>query len=61
METFIFIFKQISLLYHYFFIIMENESIEHLMKSQKNCSNSIKNKMLYQLAFHQINFDWVQD
>ena len=49
-------FKQISLplLYHYFFIIIENKSNEN----QNKCSNSIKMKLIIPLTFHQIDFDW---
>ena len=53
-----FIFKQISLLYHYFFIIMENRSNENLMENQNICSNSIKNtKMIIAIAFQQIDLN----
>ena len=41
METFFSFFKQIVLLYHYFFMIMENKSNENLME---NHFNSIKNE-----------------
>ena len=60
METFFSFFKQISLLYHYFFMIMETKSNENLMENKIKCPNSIKNKMIFSLAFHQIDFDWVQ-
>ena len=29
------------------------------MENRKKCPNSIKNKMIFRLAFHQIQFDWV--
>ena len=38
---------------------MENKYNENHIKKPKNCSNSIKNEMLFPLAFHQIDFDWV--
>ena len=44
METFFSFIKQISLLYHYFFIILENKSNENLMENQSKCSNSNKNE-----------------
>ena len=48
-------FKQILSIYHYFFIIMEKKYNE----KPKKCSNSIKNIILFSLAFHQINFIYV--
>ena len=50
-------FITLSLLFHY--IIMENKSNENLMENQNICSNSIKSKVLFSLAFHKIDFDWV--
>ena len=41
METFFSFYKQISLLYHYFFIILENKFKENLMKNRNKRSNSI--------------------
>ena len=49
MDTFFHFFKQISLLYHYLYIIMENKSNEDLKENQKKCSNFIKNNILFQL------------
>ena len=39
-------------------MIMETKSNENLMENKIKCPNSIKNKMLFPLAFHQISFDW---
>ena len=44
--------------FYYFFIIMENKCNENLMANQKKCSDSIKNEILFPLAFYQINIDW---
>ena len=40
---------------------MENKSNGNLMENQNNCSNSIKNEMLFPLEFNQIDFDWVEN
>ena len=49
METFLHLLNK----FHYFFIIIKKKS----NGKPKKCSNSIKNEMLFSLAFYQIDFD----